>query len=168
MNPRLITVLQLSMVALMAGHVLSTFPSLPEVVASHFNASGAADSFMARETYMALFALLGIAVPLGVGWLPGAIARKGGKGLNIPHRDYWLADARRDQTAAFLQAHGLWLSVLLSALMAFVNAQVVKAHQFQPPVLQTSAVMSALAVFLLLVAVWLGVLIVRFRKAAPK
>ena len=166
MNLRPVTAVQCSMLLLLAGYVLSSYGSLPAVVATHFNAVGAADGFIDRGSYIALFTSLVFAVPLAVGWLPGALARRGGAGLNIPNREYWMAPERRAQTAAYLQAHGLWFAVLLGAFLTFVHAQVVRANQVQPPVLSTSAVMAALGVFLLLVAVWLALLTIRFRMHA--
>lgn len=166
MNPRLVTAVQLSLLALLAGYVLSTHGALPAVVATHFNAAGAADGFMDRGAYIAMFTSLVLVVPLVIGLLPGALARRGGAGLNIPNREYWVAPERRAQTAAHLQAHGLWFAVLLSAFLAFVHAQVVRANQVQPPVLSTPVVMAALGVFLLLLAVWLAVLMFRFRERA--
>lgn len=166
MNSRLVTAFQLALLVLSAGYVVSTRDSLPAIVATHFNAGGTADGFMGRDAYIAVFTSLVLVVPLAAGLLPGALARRGGAGLNIPHREYWVAPERRDQTAAYLQAHGLWFAVLLCAFLAFVHAQVVRANQIQPPALSTTVFMAALGVFLLLVAVWLTLLMFRFRRSA--
>lgn len=71
-----------------AARVSLVFADLPERIASHFGPSGAADSWMAKGTFVAFLAgtdalVLGaIALALVV---PGQL-------LAVPHRDHWLAN----------------------------------------------------------------------------
>ena len=68
------------------------------MVASHFDSAGQANAWMPRSTYWLLSIAVGMGLPafiIGGGYvlrfLPVSL-------LNIPHRDYWLAPERREET----------------------------------------------------------------------
>ena len=151
-------------VACCAAYVLHTGDLLPATVASHFNGSGVADGHMGRGIYLAFFAALTVAVPLMIGLLPAALAARDAKGLNIPHREHWLAPERRVATVAFLSRHGAALGAVLAIFLSLVHAQVVAANQRQPATLDMAAVWPALGAFIVAVVVWVVVLQARFRK----
>lgn len=151
-------------VACCAAYVLHTGDLLPATVASHFNGSGLADGHMARGMYLAFFTALTVAVPLMIGLLPAALARSGGKGLNIPHREHWLAPERKAATVAFLFRHGTALGAVLAIFLSLLHAQVVVANQRQPATLDMATVWPTLGAFIVAVVVWVVVLQVRFGK----
>lgn len=71
---------------------------LPDKVASHFNAAGAADGWMSRTGFLVFlvafqFGLCGCLLLIGWG-----LSRLPVSMINIPHRDYWLDDIRREST----------------------------------------------------------------------
>jgi hypothetical protein len=136
---------------------------LPARVASHFNAGGAPDGWMSRESHLVLMALVGIGLPLFlagvfycVRWLPTSI-------VNMPHREFWLAPERRLETAASMRQYGLWLAAMESVLLLVIHLLVVEANRVQP-VRLSDWVWGALAGFLGALAVWLIALLRRFRR----
>jgi hypothetical protein len=77
---------------------------LPERVASHFNAAGAANGWMSRDgqTLAHIGIILFLAGMLGgLAWLT---PRLPDELINLPRRDYWLAPGRRAATHAWLAA----------------------------------------------------------------
>ncbi len=166
MNPRRGTLALLLLLLMLAGFVWFTASSLPQVVASHFGASGAANDFMPRGTYVALMLVLIVGVPLLLGLLPAALAGEGGSKLNIPNREYWLAPERRESTVAFVRSHGQWFAAAVALFLSYVHWLVVQANKLQPPALSTAGITTGLVVFFLLLAVWLGILYARFRRYA--
>jgi uncharacterized membrane protein len=143
-----------------------TSSGLPEVVASHFGPSGAADGYMPRSIYVVLLLVLIVGVPLLLALLPAAVAGRGEKKLNIPNREYWLAPERRESTIAFIRAHGMWFAAAVAVFMAYVHWLVLRANELHPPRLSTTGITAGLVVFFLLLVVWLAVLYARFRRHA--
>jgi hypothetical protein len=147
-----------------AAYVLYTGSRLPPTVASHFSGSGTADGHMGRSVYLSLFTALTVGIPLTIGLLPVALARAGGSGLNIPHREHWLAPEHKVATVNFLSWHGTALGVVLSISLAWLHDQVVAANLRQPAVLDMATIWPALGAFLAAVVAWVAVLQVRFGK----
>ncbi len=166
MKQRLASIAFLLLLALAAGFVWSSSAALPPVVASHFGASGAADGFMARADYLLTMLLTLVGVALLVAFLPFVLPYLGDSGINLPNREYWLAPVRRAQTFAFLRLHGLSFASALVTFLAYVHWLVVQANERQPAQLSTPAIITALAVFLAVLAIWLIVLFARFRQSA--
>lgn len=164
MNQRFGSVLFFLLLAAAAVFVWATSASLPPVVASHFAASGIADGFMSRPVYRVVLLLLAVGIPLLVAFGPLPFIGKHGAGLNIPHRQYWLAPERREQTLGVLQRHGLWFGVSVALFVTYVHWLVVLANRLQPPRLSMSALLAGMVVFLAALVAWLLVLYSRFHK----
>ncbi len=88
--------------------------SLPEQVATHFDLSGQPDAWMSRSAHTAFQAGLALAVGLIIGGLARFSDRIPARFINLPHRDYWFAPARRAASARWLAAmiHTLGLALL--------------------------------------------------------
>jgi uncharacterized membrane protein len=168
MNRRASLALFVAFLAAAAIFVGSTAAALPPVVASHFNASGAANGFMTRTAYTALVMLLLVGAPLLLAFVPFTVIGSGGAGLNIPDRHYWLAPERREQTIGFLRQQGLLFAALVAVFLVYVHWLVVRANQLRPPQLSTAALVAGLAVFLVALGAWLVVLFGRFRTRTRK
>ena len=153
----------LALLASVAAFVWWTSRALPETVAAHFALSGAADEFSPRGDYVTTMIAMVVLVPLLPALLPGALL-KGGAGLNIPNREYWLQPERREGTLAFVRRHGLWLAGALAVFLGYVHWLTVLANAQKPPALSSGGFYAGLAGFLGAVAVWLWVLFARFRR----
>jgi len=143
--------------------IVLTSDQLPERVASHFGADGLANGFMARHIYLTFMLGIGVGLPALIGLTVGVSVRHFSRFINIPNRDYWLAPARREATAAYLAAHTSWLAVGLAACAVVVHLLVIRANRLNPPRLDTDAMIALLAVFAALMAAWVAVLNRRFR-----
>ncbi len=166
MNPRFCTIALLALLLVLAAFVWLSSSALPEVVASHFGANGAANGFMPRGMYVAILLALVLGVPSLLALLPGALAGQGGRNLNIPNREYWLAPERRESTVAFVAAHGRWFAAAVAVFLAYVHWLVVRANALQPPVLSTTGIVAGLVVFFVFLAGWLFTLFAKFRRYA--
>ena len=149
---------------------LSLFVSaslLPERVATHFNGAGQPNDWMSRTTHLIFMAAFGLVFPLfliGVCWairfLPASL-------VNIPHRDYWLADERRAESASYLAWHAVWFGCLAQGFVIGLHWLVVLSNQRQPPSLPIAWVLGVIVPFLLGVAAWVFCLYRRFRSEGP-
>ena len=108
-------------VAIGVAQVAFYYPRLPNVVATHFNASGVADGFSSKRTHaIEMVSLqLGLAlVFLGLSWLLRVLPITT---LNIPNRKYWLAPERRETTKSEVACS--LLSVGLGTQCFFIATQ---------------------------------------------
>jgi hypothetical protein len=85
-----------------------TYPLLPARVASHFALSGAPDGWMSKRAFAGF--QVGVVLLLGAALSAAStrLERRGDAGLNLPHKDYWLAPERRAGTMAWLRGFFLW------------------------------------------------------------
>jgi uncharacterized membrane protein len=97
------------------------WPQLPERIAVHFNAKGQPDSWASRLNATILSVSLLVLIPLffvGIGqvirWLPSSM-------INLPHREFWLAPGRRDETLRWITCWMLWFSFGLAVFLVGIN-----------------------------------------------
>lgn len=107
--------------------VFATGNALPDEVGSHFNGQGQVDGSMARGAYLLLMAALAGGVPLLTWWLQCRAARAGR--INLPHRDHWMAPARRAGSVSILECYAASMAVALAVFLLGVHLLVVKAHR---------------------------------------
>ena len=150
--------------ALGAHFVWRTGETLPLIVASHFGFDGAANGSMPRDAYVAVMLGVTVLVPALLGF--GAEAVRGlPTGLvNLPNRDYWLADERRAATMDSLVARLQWLACGLVGFLCVVQREVVVANTRHPPALSNRAFYSAVFVFVAIVVIWTTALHRRFAR----
>lgn len=157
-----LALLLLSLVAMAASLVWAN-QQLPPQVASHFDARGAANSWMSREGHLLLMALVGLGMPLlmvgifyGIRFFPVNM-------VNLPYRSYWLSAEQHAATCADLLIFGLWFAVFETLFFLGIHILVVQANLAQPARL-SSGVWMLLAGFLLVLVGWLVALFRRFHR----
>jgi hypothetical protein len=143
--------------------MLGTASELPPTVASHFDAAGYPSTFMPRAAYLRLVLGFGLGMPVAiVGILTAAYSRA--RNLRLPNRDYWLAPEHIGETRSFLVAHGIWFGSLLVLLVSFMHWLELKANHLAPPHLSNEAFAVGMLMFLIGTAVWIGAMMVKFRR----
>jgi uncharacterized membrane protein len=138
--------------------------ALPDMVASHFGPSGAANGFMPRASYVRFMLVLIVTLPVSLGLLPGLLLGVPGVRINLPNRDYWLAPERRAATIATLRRHLAGFGVLLLLFLTYMDGLTVRANQTFPPALPGDWFIGGLIVFVVTAALWIGFLLWRFRR----
>ena len=131
--------------------IVSTGATLPPRVASHFNFEGVADGFMARSDYLMLMTGLGLGIPVLLIAVTVVLPYLMPNRLRIPSRDYWIAPERRRQTLSTIMTTGLLMASAVTAFMIAVHLLVVEANSRTPPHMETSALITLVA--LLIVAI---------------
>jgi hypothetical protein len=157
MNPRhpLLPYALLALVWLgFAAFVFCSVGWLPERVATHFGVDGQPNGWETRGGYVQFILAFGAGAPAFVLATFALIRRGGGWGLNIPHKEFWLAPERRWETFAFVQRKGMWLAALLIALFADVHYFVLAANAQSPVRLPPTFAVWVGGVFLISVIVW--------------
>jgi uncharacterized membrane protein len=151
-----------------AGYVWFSSEQLPERVATHFGARGEPNGWMSREGHLRFMLFFGAALPVFILGLFVFIRRTHGWGLNIPHRDYWLAPERREDTLASIQRDGSWLAGLLIMFLAAIHYSIVAANAQTPAVLPMTQFIGIVGGFLLAMGAWSVVFLGRFFRRPPR
>jgi uncharacterized membrane protein len=146
--------------------ILYTSQYLPDRVATHFGIDGRPDGWMSRGGYLAFMLAFMIGMSAFVSFAVGALPRKFPQWTNIPHRDYWLAPGRRDESARFLSAHGKRLAYLIVVMMLGMHYTILLANHMKPPTLPGSTFTSIIVGFALALVWWIVRLYRRFPKPA--
>lgn len=128
------------------------YPNLPEKVAVHFNAFGEPDNWASKRSYLIFQVILLVFTAVITFGLPVLIKKLPDSAINIPHKDYWLAPERRNQTFSILQKRFEWFGVGLCALMISINQLAIRANLLDQNL--SSASWYILVAFLLFVIVW--------------
>jgi uncharacterized membrane protein len=160
-----LAVLAIACVAFVA-YVLATVDQLPPKVATHFNARGLPDGWMTRSAHTWGMIGFGIGVPMFIVVISSIVRIFSGLGsyINLPHREYWLAPERRQQTRDYLFAWGLWLACFMVAVAAGLHQLILTANLRQPVALSTSGSGWLAGGASAGVAVWILALIIRFLR----
>lgn len=139
------------------------WPELPEQVATHWDAGGEADDWMARGAFYRVFTIIAlasvgamVAVSFGVTALPPSL-------VNIPGKDYWLAPERRQATMAIVRIMLLEGTNGTVAFLLVVLWSILRANADGNGELP-AMFFWALVAYFLAVIVWTIALIVRFRR----
>lgn len=150
---------------LMAGAVLIgvTVDRLPEQIASHFGAHGVPNGWMTRDGYRLFMLALAFGLPLVVVVSMAVLPRRFSMGVNIPHREFWLAPARRETTLRYLEAHAYWLGSLLVVFIIAIHWLLFVANATQPPNLPLPPFVLLMVSFLVGLGIWAVTLLRHFR-----
>jgi uncharacterized membrane protein len=139
------------------------YPQMPDVVASHFDGLGAANDWSSRKGFFGLYTVL-LLLLVGVFiYVPSWSEKRARFGMKIPHREYWLAPARIEQTRQFFRLQMLVMGVLHLCLMIFVMQLAIQANFNQIPRLHPS-IGWALGLYFVILIAWLIHFYRHFRK----
>jgi uncharacterized membrane protein len=147
--------------------VVATAPRLPLVVASHFDAGGAANGWSSRPVYVGMILAIGGALPLGLVWLIHAVTRRGPGLLNIPSAEYWRQPAHAAEAVRRVRAYTWWLACILVGTGLAIHGLVLAASATRPPRLGTWPVVSLLAWVLGTIGLWTAGLYALLRPPPP-
>ena len=140
-----------SATALIGSIVLTAiyWPQLPEKMASHFNAGGQPDGWMNKGSFVGLMVLIqfGLAAMMfGIGRLTRVLPPSM---INVPNREYWLADERREQTLQDSESMLAWIAAGTSVFLMVIFWLTFDANIGEDQQLNSTISWIALAVYLL-------------------
>jgi hypothetical protein len=136
---------------------------LPPTVATHFGGNGQANGWMSREGYLVFMLGFTIGISAFVSFVVGTLPRQFPQWTNVPNRDYWLSNERRQESWLFLSAHGKRLGCLIIMMMLGMHYTILIANHMRPPTLPLSTFTSVLIGFSLAPVWWVVRLHRRFR-----
>jgi uncharacterized membrane protein len=153
--------------AILAGGLLQCahdFPLLPERMASHFGASGAANGWMTKSQFLLVYAAILLPAFFLEFWLHRRIATTPEKRINLPNKDYWLAPERRAETFAYFENFFAWYGCAFLLLEVFAMALAIRANFQSPPRMPAVPIVTAIAAFLAFNIAWIVAMLRRFSR----
>jgi hypothetical protein len=157
----------LLLAASLIAFALSSAANLPPTVATHFSGPGHPDRWMSASGYVRFIISFGVGLPLfivavfyALRWLPSSL-------INLPRKDFWLADERLPETRRYFFRRGLWLGCMMLLLMIGLHYTIVRANQVTPPQLVPKHAFGLMIIFLVALALWLVTFLRHFARAQP-
>ena len=150
------------------GTHLLWLDSLPERLATHFNASGKANGWMSRRSHGIFMLLLGLGVPGFVLLLCWAMRFLPASLLNVPRRDYWHQSEHYPEACTIMLGWSQWQALVMLVWMTFLNHEIVKANLIKPPHLSSVNTWGLTAAFVLSTALSIAWLFWRFLKVPAR
>lgn len=144
--------------------VIYTSHYLPSQVATHFNVDNEPDGWMTRNAYLLLMLTLLVSIPSAVSVAISLLSERFPHLINLPNRDYWLAQPRLNDSMDFLAAHGHRLGRLIIVLMTGLHYVLLVANRSEPPALPQSWFVAILLGFVFALGMWVLALYRRFSK----
>ena len=148
------------------GCLACSSSQLPRRVATHFDGNGRPNGWMSRTAHLRFMTVFGLAFPMLAPAIVYASRFMPDRFYNLPHRDYWLAPARRTETLAYLFRHSLWFSSMALCFVIGIHLSIVRANHLAQAHLPTLWVLLLAGWFLAGTAVW-GVSMIRHFNHAP-
>ena len=134
------------------------YPLLPDITASHFDSAGVPNGWMKKDTliifYLGMMALL-VVIFFFMPRFPSRIR-------NLPNKDYWLADERKEETNKYINSSTLRMGIATFVFLIYVMQLVFEANLKPEPIL-SGYIMWALVLYFIFIAVWLFKFYRRFR-----
>jgi hypothetical protein len=156
----------LLVIAVGVGFIWMTSRELPPLVASHFGSSGIANGFIPHKSYLLAVIFACTVLPMVIVF-PISIAMNSPNAvINLPNRDYWLAPERRAETVSFVRKQMMRFGTAMLIFICYVHWLVVRANEQSPPRLAAGPFVSAVAVFVGFIIVWIAIHFTRFRRSA--
>ena len=141
-----------------------TSQSLPDIVASHFIASGVANGFMPKIIYIRLMIALVVILPILIAYLPCLTMNSPDARINLPNRDYWLSPERRQNTINLLCRSMKSAALILAIFLSYVHWLVVQANAINPPMMSKHSIIIAIVILIISMLYWSWLLIKPFRN----
>jgi uncharacterized membrane protein len=149
-------------VLLHASQTIYYYPRLTEVVAQHFGGDGRANGWASRDAFFILswVMLLGLSAIFML--MPRTLRRIPVSMINLPHKDYWLAPERKDESLGFIEREMEWMGVLTIAFLVSVLHLAIRANLNPAHHLENVVFVTLLAGFLVATSGWIILLYRRF------
>ena len=148
------------------GQIAASYGSMPDRIASHFNAAGNVDGWSSRPAFAAtMTALHGVFFLLFFAARP-LLLRTPDALINLPHKEWWLAPERREATKAWIADQLAWIGAMAQALMACATRISLCASRGEEHALPGWTHWVLIGGFLLGTAAWVAKLLHHFRLPA--
>ncbi|HKI11036.1 MAG TPA: DUF1648 domain-containing protein [Candidatus Acidoferrum sp.] len=140
------------------------YPLLPERMASHFSYDGTPNAWQPKDAFFLLMLVVVGLTFFGAFLTPRFIAARPDKRINLPHKDYWLAPTRREETFRFIAAQMAWSGCAMLFVLLFATFLAIRANLSSDGRFDNGTMIKVLAVFIFLMVLWIVHFLRRFYR----
>jgi uncharacterized membrane protein len=140
------------------------YPLLPARMASHFGPPGEVTNWQSKEQFfMTMVVVMGVSfvagfvVPQLIGVLPANM-------VNLPHKEYWLAAERCEETMRYLSLKMGWFACAVLFLLLFVTSEAINANMPSHGQFAIGATFAVLFGFVAFMGIWTILLLRHFNR----
>src|SRR5262245_43877409 len=105
------------LIVVFVASLVAWIPLMPDRMAPLFGAVGRPNGWMTRTQHLLFMSAIGLGFPLFIITICRSARYLPMAAVNIPHKDYWMADKRRLDSMEYLYHHSIWLGCLGSAFL---------------------------------------------------
>ena len=140
------------------------YSQLPDPMASHFNASGAATAWMPKSGFFILIVVVTLAAGVPIFLVPMSMAKLPNDKINLANKEYWLAPERRAATIEYVGIQMGWFGCGLLALLYCGLYSAVAANQRLDHTFDSTSFYVVLGAFSAFIIVFLARLLSHFAR----
>ncbi len=141
---------------------------LPERVAIHFGAGGAADGWGSTNANALLMAGVNLLLFCSIYLSPWLLERIPARWISLPNRDYWLTPENKERAVQIMRERMWQFGTALFLFLFFTGLLTISANLSQPVRLNEGFFLSGLVVFLVYSGYWTIALLRAFRIPARR
>ena len=164
MDSRLPKLLFVTLAVFAAAYFYSVYDTLPEVVASHFDANGNPNGWSSKQAFLVFFIGVSVIPAVLVFVVPAIIKALPVDLINLPNKRYWLNPERADKTLDFLTSRFAWFGCAVYGLMLYVFDYAVRTNLHPDHRPDPKSMWIGLIVFAAFAAVWSVLFALRFAR----
>ena len=141
---------------------------LPERVAIHFGAGGAADGWGSTNANAVLMAGVNLLLFCSIHFSPWLLERIPARWISLPNRDYWLTPENKERAVQIMRERMWQFGTALFLFLFFTGLLTISANLSQPGRLNQGLFLFGLVVFLVYSGYWTIALLRAFRIPARR
>lgn len=142
-------------------HLVHFYPELPDKVASHFNGAGEPDNWSSKGAFVSFIAIISFFVTVFSVWVMFLIEHVPIALLNLPNKDYWMAEERRSESLLRIRQMFEWFSIGMLLLINVVVYFTLRANIHREPL--SSGIWFVILGFLAFTIIWIVFFVRKFR-----
>ena len=132
------------------------YPLLPEKMAAHFNFDGLPNGWQPKDVFFLLMLVVAVGSTSIIAFLsPRIIASRPDNKINLPHKSYWLAPARREATLRFVAAQMGWFGCAVLFVLLFGTHLAIQANLSPGSRFDNTIMIKVMVGFLIVTLLWM-------------
>lgn len=128
---------------------------LPAMTAIHFGFDGDADSYAGRGVFLLMTGGLHILMTALFYFLPVLFKTIPVEYTNLPHKEYWFAPERKEETIRVIVDRMLVFGIVTNVFLIFCSAMSYRANIMADKSLDTGMFLAGLVIYLAVTGVWI-------------